>query len=74
MSAAGLSERLLTARQFCEHRPAFTQNSLRWLLFTRKRELEKAGAVIRIGTGKRQRVLIDPLSFDKWLLCGEAGR
>jgi hypothetical protein len=53
---------LRTVKQFCEEHPAFTQGSLRWLLFNRRtNELERA--VLKIG----RRVFIDPDAFFSWV-------
>lgn len=63
----GLSERLRTIPQFVGSRPAFTVSGLRWLVFMRGAELEAAGALIRMGRGRKKRILIDPQMFDAFL-------
>lgn len=67
MSDKGLSERLQTLRQFSEARPAFGLGTLRWLVFTRGEELANAGALIRMGRGRKKRILLDPDAFDAFL-------
>jgi hypothetical protein len=53
---------LLTVKQFCQQHPAFTQGSMRWLLFNRQTNgLEPA--VLKVG----RRVLIDVDAFFRWL-------
>lgn len=63
----GLSERLQTVRQFVSTRPAFTEGGLRWLIFQRGEELAAAGAIVRLGTGKKRRVFVDGTAFDSFL-------
>jgi len=53
---------LKTVRQFCEAHSAFTQGSLRWLLFHRRTN-GLARAVFQVG----RRVLIDVDAFFAWL-------
>jgi hypothetical protein len=60
--------RLLTVRQFSKRYPAFTEGSLRWLIFNAKepRSIEGNGlnvALVRIG----RRVLIDEDRFFEWI-------
>jgi hypothetical protein len=50
---------LLTVSQFCAVNPAFTPGGVRWTLFSRGDELERAGAIVRIG----RRVLIRPAQY-----------
>jgi hypothetical protein len=50
---------LLAISQFCAANPAFTQGSVRWTIFQRGDELERAGAIVRIG----RRVLIRPAQY-----------
>jgi hypothetical protein len=59
---APTDRRLRTVRLFCEEHPAFTQGSLRWLLFNRvSNGLERS--VVKIG----RRVLIDTDAFFAWI-------
>ena len=51
-----------TVPQFCEKYPAFTEASLRWLLFNRESN-GLAAAVVQLG----RRVLIDEAAFIAWL-------
>jgi hypothetical protein len=54
---------LLTVKQFSEKHPAFTQGSIRALIFTEESNgLAKAGAIVRIG----RRVLVDEEKFFGW--------
>ena len=58
---------LRTVRQIAEANPAFSEASLRWLIFNAKKNgLNRA--IIRVG----RRVLIDETLFDEWL--GEQGK
>ena len=53
---------LRTVKQFCQENPAFSEGSMRWLLFNR----ESSGldqAVVKVGS----RVLIDVDKFYLWL-------
>jgi hypothetical protein len=53
---------LLTVKQFCHQNPAFSEGSLRWLLFHRRTNgLDRA--VFKVG----RRVLIDVDEFYLWL-------
>ena len=57
-----LASRLVTVGQLSEQCPAFSESSLRTLIFHSKtNDLE--AAVVRIG----RRVLIDTEEFDRWL-------
>lgn len=54
----------LNVPQLSEKHPAFSQPSLRWLIFNaEKNGLAASGALIRVG----RRVLIDEESFLRWL-------
>jgi len=66
---------LLTVRQFCLRHPAFTQGSLRWLIFKaaspdtdadHEHNAALNDALVRIG----RRVLIDESKFFEWVRCG----
>ena len=54
--------RVYTVKQFSERNPAFSEGSLRWLLFN-ARENKLETAVVRVG----RRVLIDEDRFFAWL-------
>ena len=55
-------ERLLTVKQLAEKSPAFTESSLRWLIFNAKANgLNRA--LLKVG----RRVLIDLPEFEQWL-------
>ena len=59
--------KLQTVPQFSEDNPAFSEGGLRWWIFNEdKNGLKESGAIIRIGTGKRKKVLIDPERFFRW--------
>ena len=58
---------LNTVPQFCIANPAFTEGGIRWILFNRGAELERAGAVVRNG----RRVLLIP---DKFIGCVLSGK
>lgn len=54
-------------RQFSAQHPAFSEPSLRWIVFNaEKNGLEKAGGVIRIG----RKVLIEEHAFLRWVESG----
>lgn len=66
--------KLYTVRQFAEANPAFSEASLRWLIFNSEPKklknchlesngLAESGAILRNG----RRILIDPERFDAWL-------
>lgn len=56
------SENLLTVRQLAKSSPAFTEASLRWLIFNAKSNgLNRA--LVKVG----RRVLIDVPEFEMWL-------
>jgi hypothetical protein len=58
-------ENALTVRQVARANPAFTEASLRWLLFNSATNgLDKDGVIIRLG----KRVLIDRDKFGLWLI------
>ena len=63
---------LYTVRQFADRHPAFTESSLRWLIFESQPRQSSNGlmpgngldiAVVRIG----RRVLIDEARFFEWI-------
>lgn len=54
--------RVYTVKQFSARNPAFSEGSLRWLLFN-ARENKLDAAVVRVG----RRVLIDEDRFFAWL-------
>ena len=66
---------LLTVKDFCEKHPAFSQGSLRSLIFNSQDRLtasgetipgnglSEAGAIVRIG----RRILIDETAFFRWV-------
>lgn len=53
---------LRTVRQLAESNPAFSEGSLRWLIFQRE-ENGFDEVLVRVG----RRVLIDVARFDEWL-------
>ena len=57
-----LPPRVYTVKQFSSRNPAFSEGSLRWLLFN-ARENKLEAAVVRVG----RRVLIDEDRFFAWL-------
>ena len=57
-----LPPRFYTVKQFSARNPAFSEGSLRWLLFN-ARENKLEAAVVRVG----RRVLIDEDRFFAWL-------
>jgi hypothetical protein len=60
---------ILSVRQLAERHPAFTESSLRWLLFEAdKNGLATSGAVLRVG----RRVLFDEQKFLRWLESRQA--
>jgi len=55
-------ERLVTVKQLSEASPAFTEASLRWLIFNSNANgLDRA--LLKVG----RRVLIDLTEFERWL-------
>jgi hypothetical protein len=56
------SSRYLTIKQVAARYPAFSEQSLRWLVFNAATN-GMAGVVIRIG----RRVLIDTKAFQEWI-------
>jgi len=55
---------LRSIRQFVEDNPAFTEGSVRWIVFNAKDNgLDDEGAIVRVG----RRVFIDTDRFDRWL-------
>lgn len=72
MSTDSISRSLLTVRQFSEKHPAFSQASIRYLIFQSKPRESSRGtvpgngldrALLRLG----KRVLIDEFKFFAWL-------
>lgn len=73
---------LLTVKQFSERHPAFSEHSLRFLIFRSKASgpsgwaslesngLEEAGAIVRVG----RRVLIDEARFFDWIEAQQGAR
>ena len=56
--------KLVNVAQLSAGIPAFTQASIRWLIFcAQENGLEKSGAIIRVG----RRVLIDEEKFVGWI-------
>lgn len=55
---------LSTVRQFAENHQAFSQNSIRMLIFNEDQNgLAQSGAIVRIG----RKVLIDESKFFAWI-------
>lgn len=60
---------LYTVRQFADTNPAFSESSVRWLVFKAKANgLDESGAILRNG----RRVLIDGDKFESWLKSRQA--
>ncbi|MGY8791898.1 MAG: hypothetical protein ACKVKR_16715 [Pseudomonadales bacterium] len=59
-----------TIKQFVEVNPAFTESSIRWLIFNKSPELEAAGAVVNFG----RRKFINPPVFLRYVQSGGARR
>jgi len=56
--------KLFTVRQFAESQPAFSEASIRWMVFNCKTNgLDNSGAILRNG----RRILIDSEKFSSWL-------
>lgn len=56
--------KIVNVEQLSQEIPAFTQASIRWLIFRAKENgLEDSGAIIRLG----RRVLIDQEKFVDWV-------
>ena len=56
--------KIVNIEQLSQEVPAFTQASIRWLIFRAKENgLEESGAIIRLG----RRVLIDEEKFVDWV-------
>ena len=56
--------KIVNIEQLSQEVPAFTQASIRWLIFRAKENgLEESGAIIRLG----RRVLIDEGAFFRWV-------
>lgn len=71
--------KLLTVRQFSEHHPAFSQASLRSLIFAAQSRNSSRGvipgngmdaAIVRIG----RKVLIDEVKFFEWVTAQGGNR
>jgi len=59
-----MTRTIRTVAQFCDENPAFSQNSVRWLIFNaRANGLGEAGAIVRLG----RRVYVDVDAFFGWL-------
>jgi hypothetical protein len=59
---------IVTVRQFSQENPAWSEASLRWLLFNEEiNGLARSGAVIRQG----KRVLLDKPRFFLWVRSGQ---
>lgn len=63
---ANQQSQLLTVPQFVKANQAFTQGGIRHLIFTKKPELEKVGAIIHFG----RRLLIDESVFLEYVRNG----
>ena len=62
--------KIVNVAQLSAEIPAFTQPSIRWLIFRAgDNGLDASGAIIRVG----RRVLIDQEKFIGWL-CGQRGK
>lgn len=59
-------EDLRTVKQLAATNPAFTEGSLRWLIFNAHSN-GLADAVVRIGDSQRPKVLINVPVFNRWL-------
>ena len=58
------ASRLIAVSQFPQFHPAFTESSLRWLIFkAADNGLDHAGAIHRVG----RKVLIDESRFLEWV-------
>lgn len=59
---------LYSVKQFAQENPAFSESSLRWMLFNSGTNgLLKSGAIIRNG----RRILIDSDKFFAWLQANQ---
>lgn len=58
-----ISEKYFPVDIFCNGRAWPTASALRHLLFFRREEMVRAGAIVCVG----RRVLVDPVRFDAWL-------
>lgn len=59
-----MHRKLLRVAQFCEQNPAFSQASLRWLIFnSASNGLDELGAILRVD----RRVLVDVDRFHDWI-------
>jgi hypothetical protein len=64
-----MQRKLLRVAQFCEQNPAFSQASMRWLIFNSAANgMDAAGVILRVD----RRVLIDVERFHNWV-CMRAG-
>lgn len=61
-TANGLVKPYFTVKQLPQHYPAFTENSIRWLIFHEKNN-GFSRCVRRIG----RKVLIDATEFEAWI-------
>ncbi len=66
------STQLYTIRQFASKHPAFTESSLRWLIFQSKSRESSRGSISGNGLGAAlvrigRKVLIDELRFFEWV-------
>jgi hypothetical protein len=62
---------IVNVAQLSQKLPAFTQSSLRWLIFnSASNGLEKSGALMRLG----RRVLIDEEKFIEWVRSSSGQR
>lgn len=66
MSEVTINPQYLTVNQFTEKQPAFTVGGLRSAIFWKGDELEKAGAIARLG----RRVLINESVFLQFVQSG----
>lgn len=64
---------LHSIRSFAGKHPAWSASGLRELLKSHRRELVDAGAVIKIGAGRRARLVIVECSFLDWVASQGAG-
>ncbi len=61
-AAQNARTRFLTVKQFPMHYPAFTESSIRWLIFNEK-ENGFFRCIRRIG----KKILIDTIEFENWV-------
>ena len=68
MRNGGTMPKLYSVKQFAQENPAFSESSLRWMLFNSDANgLLKSGAIIRNG----RRILIDSDKFFAWLQANQ---